>query len=299
MATLRLGLIGAGPWGKICLRAITALEPAMRVSVVASRNPATTALVACPVFSEWRDLLSSGLCDAVVVTTPPDSHAEIAVAALDRGLPVFVEKPLALRPDQARAVRDAALRTGVPVVVDHIHLFSPAFRRLRERVAETGEVVGILGRAGKPGGRGENVPVLWDWGVHDVAMCLALMGRIPDQATARLVARPTFADGRGEVVELDLGFGPVRASLRLGSLERRQRLFQVTCRQGVLTYDDGADAKLTLDGRPMAIGAELPLDVALEEFRARAWDGKPDREGLELAVAAVDVLARAEETLAR
>lgn len=297
MSIPRLGLIGAGAWGKVCLRALAAL-PEVRLVAVASSNPMLSATLGdCPVFGHWDALLNSGLCDGVVITTPPHTHADIVIAALERGIAVFVEKPLSLCPDQARAVRAVGLRVGLPLVVDHIHLFSPSFRRLRQLVTELGPIRSVTGLAGKPGAGRPGLSVLWDWGVHDVAMCLALLGREPDNVHAMISARPRFSDGDGEIVDLDLDFGGVPARFRIGTLEQRHRLLRVECDGATLVYDDLAASKLTLDDKAVKVASDRPLQVALREFAASIGQGDLDRAGLDLAVAAVDVLARAERKL--
>ncbi|WP_234016239.1 Gfo/Idh/MocA family protein [Magnetospirillum gryphiswaldense] len=279
------------------MRAIQALAPRVRLSAVASGNSETAGLVECPVFPHWRDLLGAGLCDALVVTTPPSTHAEITVAALGQGLPVFVEKPLTLRRDEALAIKAAAIATGLPVMVDHVHLFSPAFRHLLTLVCRCGPVRTISGQAGKPGATRADASVLWDWGAHDVAMCLAVMDQSPHAVSARIAERPAYADGMGEIVELELAFSSAIASFRLGCLPERLRRFQVECDGGMVVYDDLSASKLCVNGVPVAIEAAQPLTVALSEFCHSVRDGRQDMQALELAVNTVDILARAEAGL--
>lgn len=297
MPPVRLGLIGAGRWGKICLRTIQALSPHACLAAVASGNPATAALVDCPVHPSWRDLLEAGQCDAVVITTPPATHAEISIAALEAGLPVFIEKPLTLRPDQARAVRATALRCGLPALVDHIHLFSPAFRTLLAMAPHLGSVLAIEAMAGKPGAMRDDASVLWDWGAHDVAMCLTLMGSLPEIQSAKIVSRLLYADGIGDVIELALNFGGVPARLQMGCMSGRQRIFTVHCQGGTLVYDDLADHKLRLDDTVIEVAVVPPLTVALTEFCHQVSGGVLDVRGLDVAVSTVDILSQAGERL--
>lgn len=296
-AAVRLGLIGVGPWGRVCLRTILALAPDVRLAGVVSRNPEIVDLVDCPVFTDWQELLASGLCDGVVVATPPASHAAITIAALERQVAVFVEKPLTLRPDQAKAVEAAALASGVPVMVDHIHLFSPAFRKLCQLASCLGPIRSISARAGKPGIGRPDASVLWDWGAHDVAMTLAVTGREPDHVEAAVVSRPRFDDGLGEIIDVRMEIASIPVTLRLGTLEQRARMFRVECRDGTLVYDDLGVDKLTLDGEAVTVGAGAPLDIALREFAVNVRSGVLDRSELALAVRVVDILACAERAL--
>ena len=67
----------------------------------------------------WRGLLDRGDLDAVLVCTPPRAHREAAVAALERGIPLYLEKPIARDLDDARAIADAAARTGTTCAIGY------------------------------------------------------------------------------------------------------------------------------------------------------------------------------------
>src|SRR5229473_890850 len=111
MATpVRLGLIGAGRWGRNYLRTIAA-TPGVRLARLASRNPDSVRLAPadCAVTPDWRDLLDRNALDGVIIATPAALHAEMALAAMDAGLPVLVEKPLTMDIAQARALGRKAL----------------------------------------------------------------------------------------------------------------------------------------------------------------------------------------------
>jgi nucleoside-diphosphate-sugar epimerase/predicted dehydrogenase len=85
-------------------------------------------------FRTVDDLLGVGL-DAVHVLTPPETHADVAVAALEGGAHVLVEKPMAASLDGARRMRAAAAAARRVLCVDHNRLFDPAVVAARERLA--------------------------------------------------------------------------------------------------------------------------------------------------------------------
>lgn len=296
-APVRLGLIGLGHWGRICLRTLSQDFPLGQVTALASGS-AKAGDFSVPLFSAWQDLLHSGLCDGVIITTPAHTHVPIAEAAARCGIAVFVEKPLCTDPAEAAGFASMLRDHRVPVLVDHIHLFNPAFQTLLSLRSGLGPVLGIEAVAGKPVPAHPDLPVLWDWGAHDVAMCLRLMGRLPDGVAARTLGRPSFADGPGQIVDLDLAFGDVAAHLRLGSLPQRQRLMTVRCQDGVVVYDDTQpENKLTVNGHPHTVPLDPPLRLALMEFcrRVRSWTTLSD--DVDLAVQVVEVLARAQNHL--
>ncbi len=80
------------------------------------------------VYSSVGDLIEAEKPDVVHVLTPPHTHAPVAVEALERGVHVLVEKPMALEPADARAMRAAAQRSRALLTVDHNRLFDPVMR---------------------------------------------------------------------------------------------------------------------------------------------------------------------------
>lgn len=92
-------------------------------------------------FTNHEVMFDSGLVDAVVVSTSNDSHYDITMAALDRGLHVLCEKPLALNVAQAEEMVARAASTGRITMVPFTYSFMPVFQFARRLVAE-----GYVGR---------------------------------------------------------------------------------------------------------------------------------------------------------
>ncbi|MBI4969605.1 MAG: Gfo/Idh/MocA family oxidoreductase [Rhodospirillales bacterium] len=307
---IRLGLIGAGRWGRVYIESIKRL-PELRLARVASRNPETAARVGpdTTVEPDWRAVAQAPDLKGVIIATPPATHAEIALAAIEVGMPVLVEKPLALDVESAATIRQAAVAHKSFVMVEHTHLFHPAFRALKELGAPLGRLRRIDSEAGNHGPFRPDTPVLWDWGAHDVAMALDLVGRMPVELSAKRTQSESRAEGQGENLEIELVFPEgIEARICLGNLfATKRRTLAAQFERATLVYDDLAPAKLTLhppgsDGRqepgePLAIADTRPLDVALREFAEAILAERDDTHSLDLGVAVVSVLAALEEKL--
>ncbi len=178
---MRLGLAGAGPWGRRYIATIRDL-PGQTLAHVASANPASATLVSsgCVVSTDWRALAVDHSLDGLIVATPPATHLEIALLAIAHGIPVLVEKPMTLSLADANLLAERARRACVLVMVGHTHLYSAAFRGLKSRGATLGALRETRSVGGNRGPYRSDTPVLWDWGPHDVAMCLELFGVAPD-----------------------------------------------------------------------------------------------------------------------
>ncbi|MEZ4617350.1 MAG: Gfo/Idh/MocA family oxidoreductase [Caldilineaceae bacterium] len=126
MATqpLRIGVIGIGWY------AGTALIPQLRATgraeivAIARRSADRLALAQQQLkvpdaYTDWREMLDKSHLDAVVISTPPNAHVEPTLAALERGLHVFVEKPLAVTSADAQRMAAAAAKTDRVVMVGY------------------------------------------------------------------------------------------------------------------------------------------------------------------------------------
>ena len=287
---LRMGLIGAGPWGRNYIRTIAGLAD-LKLARVASGNPQTRALVprGCAVSADWHEVVSATDLDGIIVAAPPSAHAEITLAAIDAGLPVLVEKPLTLGVASAERIVAAAAARPVLVMVDHVHLFHPDYQALKRAVAAHGPVRAIHARAGDRGPYRPDVPMLWDWGPHDVAMCIDLLGAQPEEVDAVCLERQPIAGAMAECLCMSLRFaGGVAAEIRLSTLHERHRSFVVHLDSQILRYD----------GSPPAAPGDLPLTRAVLDFAAAIAGGSASLASVELGAAVVRTLARCEARLA-
>lgn len=302
---LRLGLIGAGRWGRTVIRTVP-MVGGVRLTRVVSRNPETAALAggSCAVTPEWRDVAEADDVDGVIIAAPARRHVEMTLAVLASGRAVLVEKPLALDVAGAEAVLAAAVARRGRVLVDHIHLFSPAWRALKRAARALGPLRAIEAEAGRLGPFRDDAPVLWDWGPHDVAMCLDLAGTSPLAIAARRLERRRAGGGEGETITFRLGFaGGVEAAVTVGNLfADRRRLFVARFEKGTLVYDDTRPERLfrLRNGArvPIPITDTPPLIEVIAAFAGLIRARRADHGGLRLGVEVVRVLARLDAALA-
>jgi len=93
-------------------------------------------------FSDALELLNQARPDVVHITTPPESHFEVAKLCLEQGAHVYVEKPFTVYAEQAQELVELAEKKGLKLTVGHNEQFSHAARRMRTLVRE-----GYLGGA--------------------------------------------------------------------------------------------------------------------------------------------------------
>lgn len=136
-AQFRLGLIGTGGIARAYAAAI-ANDGVARLAAVADTNkdvldPFAAEFGATP-FTSHLGLAAAGLCDAVVVTTPPVTHAHIVIDLVSRGLPVLCEKPFSVDLDSAWRMARVARDHGVLLSMASKFRFSDDVIAAREMV---------------------------------------------------------------------------------------------------------------------------------------------------------------------
>lgn len=306
MTAVRLGLIGAGRWGRRYIATLGGM-PGVELVRLASANPESPHLVsaACTISPDWRDVVQDPTLDGLILACPAAFHAEIAAAAMDAALPVLIEKPMALSVAEAQCLSVRAQQTSQLALVGHTHLFSSAFRALKREALALGSLLEIRSRGGNWGPCRPDTPMLWDWAPHDLSMCLDLVGADPISVDARLIGTDVLPDGYGEAVEIQLTFpGGVGATIRVSNIDRsKSRRFEARYERGSLVYDDLAPDKLRAyrhdlsEGRAVPCDASMPLYNQIIEFCGAIRSGLGVHPSLDLGLRVVQVLDRCQQRL--
>ena len=122
MGIIRMGVVGAGWIAREHRQVLDSVAEAELVAVCdldRERAGELTVGTGARIYTDWRDLLDREDLGALLVCTPPRSHAEPAVAALSAGLPVYLEKPIARTPGEAAPIVAAAEHSGTVCAVGY------------------------------------------------------------------------------------------------------------------------------------------------------------------------------------
>jgi predicted dehydrogenase len=213
--------------------------------------------------TDWRELVDDPSIDAVVVGTPNSLHAPQAIACLEAGKHVLVEKPMARTPAEAEAMNAAAAASSASLMVAHCWRFHPDVRALRGRI-ERGE----LGRVVKT--RGYGVHAAWGPKGWFTDPQLAGGGALVDMGVHAIdTARYLLGDPRPERVCAALG-------TRYSDLAVDD--------DGVLliSWSDGANSIVECGWwQPHLGGLEADTEVYGTGGYARVWDFTEGPEGYE------------------
>jgi UDP-N-acetylglucosamine 3-dehydrogenase len=194
-APLRVGLAGLGSMGRNHLRHLSTRQDCDLVAVADPDPDLVEDAVAKTGAAGYADALAmigEAPLDAVVIAAPTTAHAPLALAAIERGLPVLVEKPLAATVAEGIELVAAARARGVPLQVGHVERFNPAVLELGRRIAKgwVGTLYSITSRrAGPFPARIRDVGVTIDLATHDADILSWIAGERPTRVYAETAQR--------------------------------------------------------------------------------------------------------------
>ncbi|MCU0227981.1 MAG: Gfo/Idh/MocA family oxidoreductase [Bryobacterales bacterium] len=175
---LRVGIIGTGWWAGVDMKAAWAVGGAEAVAICDVDSAMSDAFVAeCEkaqgskpkVFKDYRELIQHPGLDAIFLTTPPQWHALPFIAACEKGLPIYCEKPLAYDVREGQAMMAAQKKAGNVVQIGFQRRQSDAFHAAAEylRGGKPGKIVqaeaNIHYKAGTPDPTPQAPPATLDW----------------------------------------------------------------------------------------------------------------------------------------
>jgi predicted dehydrogenase len=146
---MRVGLIGCGRIARAHIPYIRSYKGASIVEVCDSNLKQAESVARefhiDKISGDPHTMLREKRLDVVHILTPPQTHANLAIAAMEAGVHVLVEKPMALCLEEADRMIETAERMGVKLCVDHNRLFDPVMLQARQMVSQgtIGEVVGV------------------------------------------------------------------------------------------------------------------------------------------------------------
>lgn len=269
MDPVRVVVVGAGHLGKYHLEKIDQAEGASLVAVVdthGERRAQAASRFGVPGVERLEDLQEP--CDAAIIATPTHTHSALGHVALDRGLHVLVEKPIASTVEESQGLVEHAQRQQRWLQVGHVERFNPAVAAALA-IADRPRYI-VAERLGRFTGRSTDIDVVLDLMIHDLDIVASLVDSplaevraigVPvltdavDMASARLA----FADGT--VAQLSAG----RASLEPS---RKIRLFTV---ERYVSIDCGGLEVKSVRRLPPEPGSDWP-QIAAEPVEVFAGD---------------------------
>lgn len=286
-----MGLVGCGRWGSLILRDLVDLGAEVCVVATSTEGRRNAAEGGAAAIVDRLEALPA--VEGVVVASPTTTHAAILDAVLERGAPVFVEKPMTA--DVASARRLAARAEGRLFVMDKWR-YHPGVLALAElaRDGKLGRVVGLRTVRQQPHSLHSDVDATWILAPHDLSIGLEILGAIPTPRIAHAehvggwVTGLVGALGTDPWLTLDL-------STRHPAHRRELHLHGT---DGVASLSDAYAAHVLVrrdadPGEPerIELANDLPLRAELAAFLGFLAGGAPPKSSAAEGLATVEAIA--------
>ncbi|MFQ5677555.1 MAG: Gfo/Idh/MocA family oxidoreductase, partial [bacterium] len=215
--------------------------------------------------SDFDELLSDASLDAITIATPAASHFTLARESLKAGKDVFVEKPLALNPEQGEKLAALAQTQSRILMVGHVLRYHPAIVRIKELIDD-----GTLGRVGYCYSNRLNLGkvrkvenILWSFAPHDISAFIYFMDGPPDeiQASGQIILQPGIHDITTTIMKWQSG---VMAHIYVSWLHPfKEHRLVVVGDKAMIVFDDAREKKKLMlynKGIDFVKGEPLPRD---------------------------------------
>ena len=283
---VNVAIIGLGHMGRIHLSKLCAFD-GITVSGVCDIDDVRAGecgkQYSVPVFPAYSDLIDGASC--AVIATPTESHYSIARECLERGVHVFLEKPITVSPEEARELVNLARTRGLVLQVGHLERLNPALTRAVARV--TKPLLIETRRISPFTGRSTDVDVVLDLMIHDLDLVLSLArGTVKDVSAQGICfvsplydtvnARVEFSDGC--VASLMASRAAAHRERSITIYEEKQTFFVDLMQGKLVTVTSVGDANLNID--EFTCDQMDPVkDELLQFVMAAAGNGTPSVSG--------------------
>lgn len=241
---MKIGIIGCGYWGPNLIRNFNAIK-GVEVAYCADLNEGRIDHIKelyprISITKDYTKILGRNDIEAVVVSTPIDTHYKIAMDVLDVDKHVLVEKPITNSSANAIKLIKAAEKHKKLLMVEHTFEYSPPVRKIKEIVSsgELGRIFTINMVRVNLGLFQERVNVIWDLAPHDVSMLLYYLECMP--LAVRATGQSYIREGIEDDAHLSLIFkDKITANIHVSWLDPMKiRRTSIVGNKKMLVFDD-------------------------------------------------------------
>ncbi len=295
---LRVGVIGTGAMGKNHVRVYSEIDDVELIGVSDIDKTSGVAIARkfhCEYYADYKNLLER--VDAVTIAVPTSQHSEVGKAAIERGVHILMEKPLAKTIEQSKELVALGREKGIVLAVGHIERHNPVVRHLKKLLEENtfGKIFNMTSRrVSNYPKRIRDVGVIMDLAVHDIDICRYLAGTDVDMvfSVAGFSGQTKFEDHATIMLRFKNDILGVVDTNWLTPM--RVRGLSVTCEKSFIQVDYMAQSlnistsklgeldetnlyKLPLEMETVTVGLkkEEPLKKELEDFIGAIEQNRP------------------------
>jgi predicted dehydrogenase len=325
-APVRVAVVGLGYWGPNLVRNLHEL-PDAELAAACDLRPDMLEKIArrypgVPVTASFQQILDDESIEALCIATPVATHHPLALAALNAGKHVFIEKPLAGSADQAAELVDAARAADRTLMPGHTFLYSPPVNIIRGLIeaGELGDIYFISTSRVNLGLHQPDASVVWDLAPHDFSILRYWLNDTPTHVSA--ISRGCIMPSTPDVAFINLEYASsVVAHVELSWLApSKLRRTTIVGSQKMIVYDDTSNEPVrvfdsgvmlrdpetfgeyqltyrTGDIVSKHVTPEEPLLVELADFCSAIRTGAPPRSSAQLGLDVVRMIEAVDSSL--
>ncbi|WP_440992286.1 Gfo/Idh/MocA family oxidoreductase [Haloarchaeobius baliensis] len=231
-----VAVVGAGNMGANHVRVYDDLPETELVEVVEPDEELASAIRDSYDVTVYDDISEISTAAAASIVVPNHLHESVAVEAMENGMDVLIEKPLALTMEGCRAIATAASKHDAIVQVGHIERFNPAVETLKEIIRDEDVISIEAHRLGPFNEHLTDVSVVFDLMIHDLDVIVDLVGDVPPRISA--VGTTARSDELDYVVAtLDFDSDIVATATASHVTHGKVRKLSVTTQNSYITLD--------------------------------------------------------------
>ncbi|MCM8778383.1 MAG: Gfo/Idh/MocA family oxidoreductase [Candidatus Omnitrophica bacterium] len=191
MKRINLAIIGLGHWGPNFVRIFSQIPEVNLISICDTERGKLMQVKNLyhynhlKSYTDYKKLLKDKELDAVVISTPASTHYRISKDSLLSNKHVLVEKPIALKVDEAKELIELSKKRKKILMVGHTFLYNPAVRKIKELIkeGELGRIYYIHCRRTNLGPIRRDVNAIWDLAPHDISIINYLLEAQPKEVS--------------------------------------------------------------------------------------------------------------------
>ena len=288
MKKIRIAIIGCKNMGQKhlhCLQNNFANE--VKIAGILNSTPKSSAAcgkkLGVPYFEKLTDI-NRRKVDAVIISTPAETHYEIAKTLIEKKIPLLIEKPLASTEEECYELRVLAKEKQVPILVGHTENYNPAVIKLKEELSAPIKTISAYRSSNNPGFK--QTHIISELMIHDIAILNLLNGAAIKKLSVSKNSKYRWDEHA--VVEMFLSDN---SAARLEALRAEcpiERKMRIIDKDNHIYQIDFLARRLTKDGKTLCEGGDSLL-AEQQDFISMVRNGSTPLSGIDEGVENVEI----------
>jgi predicted dehydrogenase len=253
----RIGLVGVGRWAEKITRTISSIMEDAKIVAVYQRNPKEVSWLPpdCIVYDNLSDMLRKTTLTHIITAIDPRGHYEVVEKATKYGLPIWLEKPIALSYKDTERI----FSLDGDIFVDYIHLYSECFQYIKNNISNLNNIRNTAYTFGI--NANHNFSILYDICPHDFSILLSLFDDIKVENVHLIQSK------NGDSYKIELKSNECSIFIDIGNDGSKNKMMRVEfdMNDDIFIYN-GIEQKIYKNDNEIFASKELPLKRAIRAF---------------------------------